>query len=119
MRRLIIPVMIGALFASGIVFATSDHHSTINICHKTSSEHNPYEAIQVDDNGYLNGHPSDFLYLGPLSENGHPSKDADDWCKNNVPVPPTPPAPAPAPAPTPVSVQTTPAVTVLPVTGAE
>ncbi len=125
MKKLLIPIIVGGLLASGGALAVNITHESVNVCHKTNSEHNPYEAIQVDENGYLNGHPNDFLYLGPLSENGHPAKDADDWCKDNVPVPPTPPAPVPAPvpvptsAPVPVQITSTPAVTVLPVTGAE
>ena len=60
----------------------------INICHKTDSESNPYEAKQVDDNGYLAGHPDDFLYEGPTKEDGKPDnkdKQADKWCKDHVP----------------------------------
>ena len=68
--------------------AEARRNPKINICHKTQSEHNPYNAIRVDDDGYWNGHnehEGDFLYEGPVRENGHPTRDGDEWCEENVP----------------------------------
>ena len=58
----------------------------VNICHKTSSKSNPYNALQVADDGHWNGHDEhdgDFLYEGKTKK-GKPTNK--NWCKNNVPV---------------------------------
>lgn len=113
-------VSFGVLAFTGVALATKDYtpKPKINVCHKTSSETNPYNAIRVAEEGYLNGHPDDFLYTGPVDDKGKPDKEAGDkWCEDNVPQPPVvTPVPDPTPAPTtPQSAQ--PAPKTLPETG--
>ena len=63
----------------------------VNICHATSRESNPYEALRVADDGNWNGHEDhegDFLYEGPVDSKDKPTKDGDDWCGENVPEEP-------------------------------
>lgn len=69
-----------------------DDNDKVNICHKTSSESNPWEALNVDNSSVSThlGH-GDFLYNGPTKDNGKPDnkdKKAEKWCKDNVPTPP-------------------------------
>lgn len=53
-----------------------------NICHPTSSETNPWEAIRVSIFSHLgNGHENDFTYNGPVDEDNKPT--SDEWCNNN------------------------------------
>lgn len=56
----------------------------VNICHKTESPGNPWNAIRINENalGEHFGH-GDFLYEGPVKGNGHPEnkdKAGDVWC---------------------------------------
>ena len=60
-----------------------------NICHATSSESNPWEAISIADNNHSHdGHVRDYPYNGPVKDNGQPTKDGDKWCEENAPKPP-------------------------------
>lgn len=75
----------------------------VNICHRTESESNPWEAIQIDEDALDThlGH-GDFLYDGPLKENGKPNnkdKQADEWCEENEPDDGEEPSPSPSPSP--------------------
>lgn len=70
---------------------TEGNGPKVNICHKTSSEQNPWNALRVDENGWggHGGHTSDFLYGGPVNpQNNQPTSDA--WCAQNAPQPETP-----------------------------
>ncbi len=62
----------------------------VNICHATSSQSNPWEAIRVDSSAFdgqgQNDHTlhGDFVYSGPVnSQNQQPTND--DWCEDNKP----------------------------------
>ena len=60
----------------------------VNVCHKTNSGANPWVVQEVNAN-QLQSHldNGDFLYEGPLKDNGHPDqKAADDWCNANIPT---------------------------------
>jgi hypothetical protein len=102
MKKLYIIIIILAVLVLGgsAVFATSDEK--INICHATSSEKNPYEAISVSakNSGHEN-HEADFAYAGEVDKNGKPTKDGDDWCKKNAPKPTPTYKPTPKPTVTP------------------
>ncbi len=61
----------------------------VNICHTTGSEQNPWNAIQIDEDA-LSTHldHGDFLYEGPVEDNGKPDNgdnQADQWCEDNAP----------------------------------
>lgn len=62
---------------------------SVNICHNTSSNQNPIEAIRVNLSAFDgigdNDHTShgDFLYDGPTNQqNGQPTDD--DWCNTTI-----------------------------------
>lgn len=84
----------------------------VNICHNTSSQSNPVEAIRVNFDAFdgqgQNDHTQhgDFLYNGPVNpQNQQPTKpDGDLWCANHNPNN----TPSPTLTPT---VTTTPSVT--------
>jgi hypothetical protein len=61
----------------------------VNVCHLTSSENNPWNAIQIDNSSLPThlGH-GDFMYNGPTKDGKPDNKDkkADNWCKNNAPA---------------------------------
>ena len=71
-----------------------------NICHKTSSQSHPWEAVNVNIGSHSN-HLEDFPYNGPLKDNGKPTNDGDEWCEENVPHNGITPTPTPTPSPTP------------------
>ncbi len=82
---LILPTTMG-------VFAQNEEK--VNVCHLTSSEENPWVVQSVNAN-QLQSHldNGDFLYNGPVDDDGKPLKDVDGiWCAENVPDP----APEPA-----------------------
>lgn len=96
------------LMASGVAYAVQDEHQHVYLCHKTHSESNPWVVQQVNANeeqSHLDN--GDFVYLGDFKDNGHPVKDAKEWCAGHVPVPPvtedtppiveTPPVPVTVP----------------------
>lgn len=60
---------------------------SINICHATDSDNNPWNALQINVSA-LSTHLShgDFTYQGPVQENGHPDEDGDEWCAENEPT---------------------------------
>jgi hypothetical protein len=57
----------------------------INICHATNSNSNPWEAIEISESAWSTheGH-GDFLYTGPVGNNGNPAKEGDAWCADNT-----------------------------------
>lgn len=71
----------------------------VNICHATSSETNPWEAINIKENDKNHdGHVKDFPYNGPVygegspkGLEGKPTKEGDAWCEDNAPEPPEEP----------------------------
>ena len=84
---LIIAVLLA--FAASSVFASQEEkEDKVNICHQTSSETNPWEAIQVNESAvqsHLDEH-GDFLYDGPTDDKGKPDKEeSDQWCGDNQP----------------------------------
>ncbi len=100
----------------------------VNICHHTSSQTNPIEAIRVNDDAFdgqgSNDHTQhgDFLYFGPVNpQNQQPLKpEGDEWCEdnnpNNTPTPTNTPSATPTPTVTPtitpyVTPTTTPYIT--------
>lgn len=90
MKRLLVLAVIAPLVVGGVAVATQEEHIKVNICHATSSESHPWEAIQIDDDAYdehisLHG---DFDYDGELKDNGKPTKDGNEWCEDNAPEPP-------------------------------
>lgn len=87
MKKLLALIAILVIGSGGVVLATDNDKE--NICHATSSETNPYEAISVaDNNNTHDGHVNDFPYNGPTKDNGQPTKDGDQWCEDNAPKPP-------------------------------
>lgn len=80
----------------------------VNICHFTSSQSNPVEAIRVDEDAFdgqgNNDHTlhGDFLYNGPVNpQNQQPIKpDGDEWCENNNPNISVTPTKTPSATPT-------------------
>ena len=81
-------LLVAAPFFSSAI-ADEESGDKVNICHSTSSEQNPWNAIQVDEDAlpahYEHG---DFLYEGPVKDNGKPDNDdgqADQWCEENAP----------------------------------
>ena len=71
------------LCLAGTVSAKEDK---VSICHKTASEKNPWEAINIDVSAMqTHFQHGDFMYTGP-TDKGKPTKDGDTWCGNNVPV---------------------------------
>ena len=60
--------------------------SKVNICHRTESERNPWEAIRINRSA-LDTHldHGDFLYDGPTKDNGQPTRNGDEWCEENGP----------------------------------
>lgn len=95
MKRLLVLGVIAPLVFGGVVLATQDHEKE-NICHKTSSESHPWEAINIDvNNDNHDDHEEDFPYEGPVKDNGKPTKDGNQWCEDNVPTPPEEEEPEP------------------------
>lgn len=81
---IIILVVLALLFLLGRASATDTKKQ--NLCHKTSSDTNPWEAISVSDNNHTHdGHAADFPYTGPTKDNGQPTKEGDAWCEDNAP----------------------------------
>lgn len=114
-KYIIIAAFLGVFGAVGVVNATqTEEPKKHNICHATSSESNPWEAISIADNNTAHeNHDDDFPYNGPVKDNGQPTKDGDKWCEDNAPkeeppvIPPvetsTPPSTPVAETPTPVA----------------
>jgi hypothetical protein len=75
------------LFFSGFVLNLASPNvalatDKIDICHATSSESNPWNAISIDSSAlqaHLDDH-GDFLYTGPSDG------DKDQWCIDNQPI---------------------------------
>jgi hypothetical protein len=87
MKKLLTLIAIVPLTVGGVALATPQEKH--NICHATSSESNPWEAISVADNNTTHeNHDDDFPYGGPTKDNGQPTKDGDEWCEANAPKPP-------------------------------
>lgn len=85
----ILIVVVISLFLIGMVFfgkAGATYQEKVNICHRTESENNPWNAIRINQSA-LETHleHGDFLYEGPVKENGHPTNDGDEWCEENEP----------------------------------
>lgn len=68
----------GPLLVPNVASATND--PKVKICHATSSQSNPWNAIEVNQNAQAThlGH-GDFLYTG--------SGLSDEWCEENAPAP--------------------------------
>lgn len=104
-KYLLYGLVVGAVAAVVLLFTTTvfaTQNPKVNICHQTESENHPYNAIRVDDDGHWNGHDEhegDFLYEGPVRENGHPTRNGDEWCEENVPEEEPTPTPSPTPEP--------------------
>lgn len=85
-RKIILSALAAGLVAvPSVAFATQQ--DKVNLCHKTHSETNPYVVQSVNANE-VESHigNGDFLYNGPLKDNGHPDQKAGDvWCNNNQP----------------------------------
>jgi hypothetical protein len=92
-----IKYMIGAAVATlvlalgvampAVVSAKNDKPEKVNLCHQTGSEKNPFVVQSVNAN-QVESHlgNGDFLYNGPLKDNGHPDQKAGkEWCENNQP----------------------------------
>jgi hypothetical protein len=88
--------LLGVLFCTalliGVLWVPAGAHGNppnpkVNICHATGSHHNPYQVINVSENGWSGhgGHAGDFLYTGPVDWRGR--TDAG-WCEDNAPPPP-------------------------------
>lgn len=81
--------MVIALMSLGSVIAVSaeNNNQKTNICHATGSQNNPWSAISISTSSLPThlGH-GDFLYTGPLKQNGTPSNDGDQWCKSHAPA---------------------------------
>src|SRR3989344_4982239 len=56
----------------------------MNICHKTGSESNSWNALQISPDAWA-AHQShgDFEYEGPVDDEGEPTEDGDEWCGDN------------------------------------
>lgn len=101
----------------GVAFAHADNkdqnkYDNVYVCHLNDDNH--FDVISVNKDKVT---APDFLYAGPLHDK-KPTKDASEWCKDNVPTPPvTPPVVTPpiTVAPQATAVVVTP--TVLPDTG--
>lgn len=84
-----VAVLVLSFVAAGsYVFAVNTPKA--NVCHQTGSQNNPWNAIQVDTSAVPThlGH-GDFMYTGPLDQNGKPSthnNTGNNWCKNNTPA---------------------------------
>lgn len=86
-----------------IAYATAnnnDNQQKINICHRTDSSSNPWEAIRINLSSWNNGTgpgkhsiaEGDFVYTGPInSQNQQPLKpEGDAWCADWAPEPEQP-----------------------------
>lgn len=96
MRKYLIGAGVVALFAGSAAFATpsftninDDHDKKVFVCHKSNDKDAKYgfEVISVKEGSTLAA--GDFLYKGELKY-GKPIRDAEKWCKDNVPVVPVP-----------------------------
>jgi hypothetical protein len=69
-----------------MAFAENNNQKT-NVCHVTGSQNNPWNAININTSALPThlGH-GDFLYTGPLKQNGTPSNDGNNWCKDHAPA---------------------------------
>lgn len=93
MKYLVGFVAVLVLALTGVVHAQvyATQVAKVNICHATSSESHPWEAIRIDMSAWPahQQNHGDFLYGGPTKQNGHPvdAKGQDDaWCEANAPV---------------------------------
>lgn len=94
MKGLVIALSI-LMLAGWVNVASATQAAKVNLCHQTSSEQHPWEAIQVDMSAWqthVDQH-GDFLYAGPVKDNGKPTKDGNQWCADNVPQPEEPEEP--------------------------
>jgi len=88
----ILSIIVAGLMLFTIAFSFSSiakaSGEKVNICHRTGSESNPWNAKEISTSALEThlGH-GDFLYDGPVKGNGKPTKDGDEWCENNVPQP--------------------------------
>jgi hypothetical protein len=92
---------VAQIAAPSLAYATSNNNQNnnqqkINICHKTSSSSNPWEAIRINLSAWNNGTGSgkhstaegDFVYSGPVNaQNNQPTNDGDEWCADHAPKP--------------------------------
>jgi hypothetical protein len=84
---IILGIALVTAFAGSRVLATQPEK--VNVCHQTSSENNPWVAQRINANE-LQSHldNGDFLYAGPVKQNGQPTNDGDEWCEEHAPQPP-------------------------------
>lgn len=96
---LVLMALSGSLAYYQIAVATRDPETQkMNLCHKTSSPTNPWEAVSVSVNANNHfDHHDDYTYAGPTKENGQPvnKPDSDQWCEDNVPPTPIDETPTP------------------------
>lgn len=70
----------------------SNAPAKVNICHATSSDTNPYEAIRINESAWDGEgrndhtlHPGDKLYEGPVNPKNQQPID-DSWCEPEIPT---------------------------------
>ena len=92
MKKLITILSVGLMLIPGSVYACREIvEEKVNICHATSSESHPWEAIEINKSAYdTHIEHGDFPYEGPLKDNGKPTKDGNAWCEENTPEEPEP-----------------------------
>lgn len=88
-QKTVVAVLVLGFLSLGSAIAVSaeNNNQKTNICHATSSQQNPWNAINISTSSLPThlGH-GDFLYTGPLKQNGTPSNDGDQWCKGHAPA---------------------------------